>query len=141
MKWFFLSLICAYSTVSFAQRFDVHIIGRQDSDTDYSYVVPGHDTATSWSNGSLNANCSSLDLGATSSTNCNGSTNSTTTTGGTITPPQEVSFHVHGATLTMQLPDGRAAVVNCKSKFSGEACGVAREPPRLRCSVSRRRAS
>ena len=28
------------------------------------------------------------------------------------------SFKVHGATFTLQLPDGRLAVVNCESKFA-----------------------
>ena len=27
------------------------------------------------------------------------------------------SFKVHGATFTLQLPDGRLAIVNCESKF------------------------
>jgi len=28
------------------------------------------------------------------------------------------SFRVHGATFTLQLPDGRLAIVNCESKFA-----------------------
>ena len=103
MKFLVGCLVLVWSAFSAAQRLDVQIIGRQDSDTDYSYVVPGHYSSYSRSNGSVDANCSSLDLGATSSTNCIGSTNSTTTTSGTVTPAQEVSFHVHGATLTLQL--------------------------------------
>jgi len=27
------------------------------------------------------------------------------------------TFKVHGATFTLQLPDGRLAIVNCESKF------------------------
>jgi hypothetical protein len=33
------------------------------------------------------------------------------------------SFTVHGATLTLELPDGRLAVVNCESKFSEHFAG------------------
>jgi hypothetical protein len=33
------------------------------------------------------------------------------------------SFKVHGATFTMQLPDGRLAVVNCESKFAEHMAG------------------
>jgi len=123
MKVFLVSLVLVCSVCASAQKLNVQIIGSQDSDTDYSYVVPGHYTSYSSSNGSLNADCSTTDLGMTASTNCNGSTHSTGTTNGTITPAQEVSFHVHGATLTLQLPDGRAAVVNCRSKFQERLAG------------------
>ena len=33
------------------------------------------------------------------------------------------SFKVHGATFTLQLPDGRLAVVNCESKFAEHLAG------------------
>ena len=35
------------------------------------------------------------------------------------------TFHVTGATLTLQLPDGRRAVVNCASKFAEHFAGHA----------------
>jgi hypothetical protein len=35
------------------------------------------------------------------------------------------TFRVQGATFTLQLPDGRLAVVNCKSKFAGPLEGHA----------------
>lgn len=35
------------------------------------------------------------------------------------------TFHVTGATLTLQLPDGRRAVVNCASKFAEHFAGPA----------------
>jgi hypothetical protein len=46
--------------------------------------------------------------------NIGGSTTATATT-----------FHVTGATLTLQLPDGRRAVVNCASKFAEHFAGPA----------------
>jgi hypothetical protein len=46
--------------------------------------------------------------------NVGGSTTATATT-----------FHVSGATLTLQLPDGRRAVVNCASKFAEHFAGAA----------------
>jgi hypothetical protein len=124
MRLFLLSLLFISSVCADAQILNVQIIGRQDSDTDYSYVVPGHYTSQSYSNGSLSAHCSSSDLGATTSTNCDGSTNGATTTTGTVSPAQAVSFHVHGATLTLQLPDKRAVVVNCRSKFQERFAGA-----------------
>jgi hypothetical protein len=35
------------------------------------------------------------------------------------------SFKVHGATFTLQLPDGRLAIVNCESKFAEHMAGPA----------------
>ena len=35
------------------------------------------------------------------------------------------SFKVHGATLTLQLPDGRLVIVNCESKFAEHMAGRA----------------
>src|ERR1700679_1807728 len=35
------------------------------------------------------------------------------------------AFKVHGATFTLQLPDGRLAVVNCESKFAEHMAGRA----------------
>jgi len=75
-----LVLMCAVSAS--AQKLDVQIINRQDYDTDYTYVVPGH--FNSYSNS--NVNCGVGD----STVNCNGSS---TTTGSSM-PAQQVSFHV-----------------------------------------------
>ncbi len=104
-------LVCA--TPVSAQKLDVKVIDRQDNDTDYTYVVPAH-----WySNSNTNVNCG----GSEASVNCNGTTNTT----GTITPAHQVSYHVRGATFTLQLPDGRAAIVNCESKFKERMTGPA----------------
>lgn len=35
------------------------------------------------------------------------------------------SFKLHGATFTLQLPDGRLAIVNCESKFAEHMAGHA----------------
>jgi hypothetical protein len=86
------------------QNFDVKIIGRRDSQTGYSYVVPGHSNAVS----NTDLNC----YGSESHVNCSGST----TTTGTTMPPRWIAYNVTGATLSLQLPDGRIAVVNCESK-------------------------
>ncbi len=96
-------LMCA--TSASAQKLAVKIIDRQDNNTDYAYVVPAH-----WfSNSNTNVNCS----GSDTNVDCNGSTNAA----GTITPSHQVSYHVRGATFTLQLPDGRGAIVNCESKY------------------------
>ena len=33
------------------------------------------------------------------------------------------TFTVHGATLTLELPDGRLAIVNCEGKFADHFAG------------------
>jgi hypothetical protein len=105
-------LLCPASGL-FAQKFDVRIVDRKDNETDYSYVVPSYSSSHSDSS----ANCSSTDTNI----NCNGST----TTNGYSTPAHQVSFHVRGATFMLLLPDGRAAVVNCESKFAEHMAGRA----------------
>jgi hypothetical protein len=105
-----LVLVCAASAS--AQKLDVKIVNRQDNETEYTYVVAGH----SFANSNTNVNCN----GGDNNVNCNGSTNTTSTS----TPAEQVSYHVRGATFTLQLPDGRAAVVNCDSKFAEHFAGA-----------------
>jgi hypothetical protein len=106
------------SGASGARKFDVKIINRQNNDKDYTYVVPGYSISTS----NANANC----YGNRNNANCNGSTNTT----GINIPAQQMSYQVRGATFSLQLPDGRVAVVNCESKFKfgsggrGRSCRI-----------------
>lgn len=105
--------LLVFASSASAQKLAVKVIDRQDSDTDYTYVVPAH-----WfSNSNTNVNCG----GGDTSVNCTASTNTT----GTITPAHQVSYHVRGATFTLQLPDGRGAIVNCESKFKERMAGPA----------------
>jgi hypothetical protein len=98
---------------AFAQKYSVKIIERENNETDYTYVVAGYSS----SNANTNVNCSE----SGNNVNCNGSTVTT----GSSTPAHEVSYHVRGATFSLQLPDGRVAVVNCESKFAEHMAGSA----------------
>src|ERR1700733_5638591 len=111
MKLAIAGLILVCATSASAQKLSVKILNRQDFETDYTYIVPGHFNSQS----SSIVNCN----GSDSSVNCNGSG---TTTGSSM-PAQQVPFHVRGATFTLLLPDGRAAVVNCESKFKERMAG------------------
>lgn len=111
MKLAIAGLILLCAAWASAQRLTVKILNRQDYETDYTYLVPGH--FNSQSNSNVNCN------GSDSYVNCNGSS----TTIGSSTPAQQVPFHVRGATFTLMLPDGRAAVVNCESKFKERMAG------------------
>lgn len=100
------------SLPALGQKLNVMIVGRQDNATEYTYVVPGRFS----SNSNARANC----FGDTY-VNCSASS----TTTGYSTPAQQVSYQVRGATLTLLLPDGRAVVVNCASKFAEHFAGPA----------------
>ena len=80
-----------------------------------SEQVPRWNTFSSQSNSYANCN------GNDSYVNCNGSTS----TNGYSTPAYQVSYHVRGSTFTLQLPDGRIAVVNCEAKFAERFAGPA----------------
>ena len=86
-------------------------VDRKDNETDYSYVVPSSFSSYSNSTASCNGNPDNVI--------CSGST----TTNGFGTPAHHVSYQVQGATFPLQLPDGRAAVVNCRSKFAERMAG------------------
>jgi hypothetical protein len=86
-------------------RLTVKIINRQYSDKSYSYEVPGHAESTS----DDTINCRSDD----DTTRCSGNGNTSTL----YTAPRIISYTLTGATLSLLLPDGRVAVVNCDSKF------------------------
>lgn len=86
------------------EKMAVVIIDRQDNQSTYSYVIPGR----SITNSQAGADCST----AGNSVNCSGRGTSTTM----ATPAVAGQFTVSGATFSLQLPDGRIAVVNCASK-------------------------
>jgi hypothetical protein len=111
MKLVAATLVLACIAPTFAQKLAVKVMDREDNETDYSYVVPGQ--FSSYSNASVN--CS----GSENSVNCGG----TGSTNGTSTPAHVVPYHMRGATLTLLLPDGRAVVVNCESKFAERMAG------------------
>ena len=104
MRWAYLMVLAL--RVCEAQSFDVvKIIAQRNSETGYSYAVPGAVNSTT----NTSAACSSYPAGA----NCSGAS----TTTGIVMPARTGVFQATGATLTLQLPDGRVAVVNCNSKY------------------------
>ena len=99
-------LLILSTSIDAADLLNVTIIDRQNIDGRYTYVVPGYSTSRS----DTTVNCNGLG----NSVNCSGST-----TGTTLSHPALVgSYQVTGATLSLQLSDGRVAVVNCDSKVN-----------------------
>ncbi len=114
MRAFLVAIIVVAAVAPvFAQNLSVRVVNREDNETDYTYVVPGYSS----SNADTNVNC----YGESNNVNCNASTRTT----GYSTLAQQVSYHVRGATFSLQLPDGRVAVVNCESKFAEHMAGPA----------------
>jgi hypothetical protein len=101
-----LMVLILSSSMNAAQKLDVNIIDRQNNSGSYIYVVPGYSNSSS----NTNVNCTAI----TNNVNCI----SLTTTTDVNTPGLVGSYQVTGATLSLQLPDGRIAVVNCESKLN-----------------------
>ena len=83
---------------------DVKIIDGQSHDVVYTYVVPGSSTSSA----TANVNCYGVE-----SVSCSGTAQASSSS----TPASTVSYQVRGATLSLRLPDGRVAVVNCDSRL------------------------
>ena len=102
------ALSLAISSVSAsAQKVPVNVLYRQDSDVNYFAVIPGYSTAAT--EGSPDC---SLDPFAA---DCAGTARS-----GTSIAPGDVTYNVVGTTLSLLLPDGRVALVNCVNKYSAK---------------------
>lgn len=95
------------------QVMTVRIVDRRNNETHYTYVVPGYSRSVA----NTDVNC----LGTDSSVNCSAATRINSAN----IPARTISFEVQGATYTLQLPDGRAVVVNCQSKFKERFAGPA----------------
>ncbi|WP_152982552.1 hypothetical protein [Stenotrophomonas humi] len=103
---FAFAVLAVAANVHAGERMTVTVIDRQDSAQDYAYSVPG--ISNSYTTGS--AQCS----GYGSSANCSGTANTST-----VSAPGFVgTYQVRGATLSLQLPDGRIAVANCAAKMN-----------------------
>jgi len=88
------------------QTMKVKVVKRQDNDTAYNYSVPGRTetetkTRVRCDDNPRDPHCVK-----------------TTRTETEYVAPKEGSYDVQGATLSLLLPDGRIAVVNCASKLS-----------------------
>jgi hypothetical protein len=100
------ALLALSTSIYAAPMLNVTIIDRQNNAGSYTYVVPGYSN----SNSDTTVNC----YGTGNSVNCSGSTTGTTSS----QPAIMASYQVTGATLSLKLPDGRVAVVNCDSKVN-----------------------
>ena len=97
------SLACSVPTAS-AQKVEASVLYRQDSDNQYIAVVPGYSGPDSDITGAClldpdPANCPKV--------------NSSSETG-------NPNYMLTGTTLSLLLPDGRVALVNCQNRYSSK---------------------
>ena len=109
----FCAVTCAGQTTM-----KVKVVQRQDSDSAYSYSVPGRTQSRT----KTHVDCDPR----------YGDCTKTTRTETEYVAPQAGTYSVQGATLSLQLPDGRIAVVNCASKLSLFSPGP---QPRRSCRI------
>lgn len=100
----FVSLPFSVPSAS-AEKVQVNVLYRQDSDVVYHAVIPGY----SGPNADITGACT-LDPDPA---NCPADTQANATSG-------EVNYTVVGTTLSLGLPDGRVAVVNCVNRYSAK---------------------
>jgi hypothetical protein len=103
-----LSLASCVPTAS-AQKLDATVLYRQNSDSDYNAVVPGYSATTDCAADIANPDCaaSAHALGLNRASG-------------------ELAINVVGTTLSLLLPDGRVAVVNCVNKHSSKGTYINR---------------
>jgi len=106
---FVLPLVFSVEPAS-AQKVEASVLYRQDSDNRYIAVVPGYSGPASDVTGAClldpdPANCPMVDANGT-----NGTPN----------------YMLVGTTLSLLLPDGRVAVVNCQNRYSAKGTYINR---------------
>jgi hypothetical protein len=103
-------LACCIGSVS-AQKLDATVLYRQNSDSDYSALIPGYSNPAS-------PDCAA-DLANAA---CDDSARAT----GNVSASQPFAYYVTGTTLSLLLPDGKIAVVNCINKYSPKGTYILR---------------
>ncbi len=125
MKLTLAALILLSATSASAQTLDVKVIDHQEHISSYNYVVPGYSTSNTTGSANCNGAATTTVWGNTASTNGQANCNGASTTNTISLPARAGSFDVRGATLSLLLPDGRIAVVNCDIKFAEHFAGAA----------------
>lgn len=112
--WLAIGLAVASLTFSvqsaFAQKIEASVLYRQDSDNRYIAVVPGYSGPDADITGACMLDPDPANCPAVDSTSARG----------------EVNYMLVGTTLSLLLPDGRVALVNCVNRYSAKGNYVSR---------------
>jgi hypothetical protein len=97
-----------------AQKLDTTVLYRQASDSNYFAVIPGYTVTPS--EGGTDCSLEPLSEACSAPSRANGA----------IAAPGQVSYNLVGTTLSLLLPDGRVALVNCVNKYSSKGNYISR---------------
>ena len=104
-------LSMAFSVSSaFAQKVDASVLYRQDSDVAYHAIIPGYTGPNADVTGACTLDPDPANCPDESASQANGKAN----------------YTVIGTTLSLLLPDGRVAVVNCVNRYSAKGTYINR---------------
>jgi len=113
-SWLAIGLAVASITFSvrsaFAQKIEASVLYRQDSDNRYIAVVPGYSGPDADITGACMLDPDPANCPAVDSAFARG----------------EVNYMLVGTTLSLLLPDGRVALVNCVNRYSAKGNYVSR---------------
>jgi len=109
-RWMGLAMAFLFAAASAqsvnAQKLDATILYRQASDSNYFALIPGYTTTPV--EGGTDCSLEPLSEACAAPSRNNGA----------IAAPGQVSYNLVGTTLSLLLPDGRVALVNCVNKYS-----------------------
>ena len=98
--------VAASAQLARAQKLDATVLYRQASDSNYFAVIPGYTVTPD--EGGIDCSLEPLSEACAAPSRNNGA----------IAAPGQVSYNLVGTTLSLLLPDGRVALVNCVNKYS-----------------------
>ena len=97
-----------------AQKLDATVLYRQTSDSNYFAVIPGYTSTPD--EGGIDCSLEPLSEACATPSRANGA----------IASLGQVSYNLVGTTLSLMLPDGRVALVNCVNKYSSKGNYISR---------------
>src|SRR5579863_7057220 len=109
----FLLIATSVQTVC-AQKLDATVLYRQTSDSNYFAVIPGYTVTPD--EGGTDCSLEPLSDACASPSRANGA----------IASQNQVAYNLVGTTLSLLLPDGRVALVNCVNKYSPKGNYISR---------------
>ncbi len=95
-------VLCGSPERAQAQKVDASVLNRQVSDSDYAAVIPGYTKPIECTETTPEVDCAVVETPA----------------GDGGVAGQAAAYNVTGTTLSLLLPDGRVALVNCVSRYS-----------------------
>jgi len=111
MAFAFLASCAPYSP---AQKLEATVLYRQDSDVNYFAVIPGYTSPEAENSPTCALDPNPAECSPTSRNN------------ELLSAQGEVTYNVTGTTLSLLLPDGRVALLNCINKYSARGTFVNR---------------